>query len=237
MAMERSKARRLGLLAALLGAALAGAARADTDDTLDSYFPLQTPRSWHYKLVLTVEHEEHVADHERTVARQVRLKDRNAFVVEDRLNTNEVVSSETFALEGDKVLLLAESTEGSPERIQDPPRVFLDLARLETVGAVWSYTSSDGRDTFTTKVIQVGPFEDRERKHNYRGAVVQISATLKSADGKRTATQERTIWLRRGIGIFRERFVVDAPGGHQTITDSELETSPGTPAPRDGAGK
>jgi hypothetical protein len=203
------------------------AARAQQAPPTGSYYPLEVGKHWRYGLALSIEGETRRAIHERTVTRQVHVHDRDAFVVEDKVE-NELVTTKTLALDGDKVVILSERHEGEAEVTYDPPRLFLDLAQLDTVGAVWSWTSKGGRDEVTTKVVEIGPFVDHQNKIQPHASVVEITSKLKSADGKRTATEERKLWLVRGTGIFREHGVFSPPGAteHKTTTDYEIEAAP-----------
>lgn len=242
---SRSRIRRIGLLAGVLAAGslplLARARAGDAD--VASWFPLEVGRTWRYSLQVEIEGVPSTAVDERSIAQKVRYRDRDAFLSQDRIapvepgrtapsSESNVATTETLALEDGKIYLLAQQHAGASEHPYDPPRLFLDLGLLETVGAVWSWQSADGRETLTGKVLENGPFADKRGKIHSRGATVLLTSTYKGPDGKAVATQERKLWLVRGTGIYKEHAVVTPPGSHRTVTDLELEPAP----PHEGTG-
>jgi hypothetical protein len=209
----------LALALLLLAGARAGAQGAP------SWFPLEVGHHWRYHFTLSLENTPKTIILDRAVTKQARVQDRDAFIVEDKLD-DKPISAETFAIEGDKVLLLASRHEGSPEKANDPPCVFLDLAKIEKLHETWSWTSKDGKSTLTGTVVEKAEWKDKAGKAE-TAMVVEAKFTVTSADGKSSAVLDRKIWLVRGLGIVREHSVSTLTGlEHATTIDSELDTGP-----------
>jgi len=192
-----------------------------------SYFPLDLRRHWRYQLTLEVDGTQKKAFRDRTNVSATKLGERDAVVVEEKLENN-LTLTETYAQDGDAILLLASRAEGGAEHVLDPPRPMILLSRLDTVGAVWTWTSTDGRESWVTTVTTKGI--DKEGREE---VILVAKGTQRSRDSLKTATQEKTITLVRGVGMTREEDLIVPPDEqHKTKMTSELRSHDRTDAPK-----
>ncbi|MBI3723901.1 hypothetical protein HY251_08120 [bacterium] len=206
-----------GALAILALGALALVPARGEDRSPASYFPLDLKRHWKYRLTLEVDSTKQLAVRDRTNLSAVKVAERDAVLVEERIE-NHVELTETYALEGDAILLLSTKAQGGAERISDPPRPYLVLSKLDSVGAVWSWTSTDGRESYLTTVTRKGL--DKEGRDEI---VVSMKGKVHGKDATRVATQDHTLTLVRGVGVTHEENAIVPPDEkHRTATRSEL---------------
>lgn len=214
--MTRTPTRLFCLLLALTTAAFA------QDQAAEPYFPLPNGQVWTYQLDLTRGEEKQSLVYTATVIGSEQLEGRDCQVIEHRSGTR-LLQKTWYALDPDGTVRNPRRQNGGRIHVLrdadgDHGRVLLTPAALEAGKGSWSWRTPDGSAEGTIRVVG----HERLRLPKPLRAELDCVVLLEEGTfkaGGRTATQERRIWLARGMGLVKETSTFRI--GDEVVTRSE----------------
>ena len=202
--------------------ALSGVAFAQ-GEALEPYFPLEVGQVWTYQLDLTRGEEQQSLVYTATVVAREPLEGHECFVIEHK-SDERLFQKTWYAVEADGTVRNPRRQNGGRVHVlraegdAERGRVLFTPEALEAGAGSWSWTTADGSAQGTIQVVGTERLRLPKPLRAELDCVVLLETGTFKAGG-RTATQERRMWLARGLGLVKETSVIRI--GEEVATRSE----------------